>query len=230
MPAERGHRRGVLALALQEALTATVRLRANRQAATDAAGFRTQMKQLLTAAHEEARRAGYASEDSKLAIYAVVVFLDESVLNSRHPAFADWPRRPLQEEIFGGHTGGETFFQNLQALIGRQESDDVADVVEAYQLCLLLGFQGRYGSGGRDELRAWMTAAAEKIARIRGGVGPLSPAWAPPTDEVIPLARDPWLRPLGYGALAVFAASTLFALLFWIWQQAWIGDLRGPGG
>jgi type VI secretion system protein ImpK len=229
-PAERAHRRGLLALALQETLTATVRLRTNRQSATDAEGFRAQVKQLLATAHEEARRAGYAGEDSKLAIYAAVVFLDESVLSSRHPSFAEWPRRPLQEEIFGGHTGGETFFQNLHALIGRQDSDDVADVVEAYQLCLLLGFQGRYGASGRDELRAWMTAAADKIGRIRGGAGPLSPGWAPPTDEVIPVPRDPWLRPLAFTTIAVFAASSLLALLFWVWQQSWIADLRGPGG
>lgn len=229
-PAERAHRRGLLALALQETLTATVRLRANRQSATDAEGFRAHIKQLLGAAHEETRRAGYAGEDSKLAIYAVVVFLDESVLASRHPAFAEWPRRPLQEELFGSHTGGDAFFQNLHALIGRQDSDDVADVVETYQLCLLLGFQGRYAAGGRDELRAWMTAAAEKIARIRGGSGALSPAWAPPTDEVIPVPRDPWLRPLGITAAVVFAASCLLSLLYWMWQQSWIADIRGPLG
>jgi type VI secretion system protein ImpK len=225
-PAERGHRRGILALALQEPFTATVRLRANRQSATDAQSFRDHVKQLLTAAHEEARNAGYGGEDVKLAIYAAVVFLDESVLNSRHPAFAEWPRRPLQEEIFGGHMGGETFFQNLQALLGRQDSDDLADVLEVYQLCLLLGFQGRYGGGGRDELRAWSTAIAEKMARIRGAGALLSPAWAPPAGEVIPVPKDPWLRPLLYGAIGVFALSSLLALLFWLWQHSWITDLR----
>ena len=226
-PAERGYRRGMLALALQEPFTTTVRLRANRQAAADAASFREHIKQLLTHAHDEARRAGYGGEDVKLAIYAAVVFLDESVLNSGHPAFVEWPRRPLQEELFGGHTGGEMFFQNLHALLGRQDTDDLADVLEVHQLCLLLGFQGRYGAGGRDELRAWRSAVAEKIARVRGRPGPLSPAWAPPDDEVIPIPRDPWVRPLAYGAIATVALCSLAALLFWIWQQSWIADLKG---
>lgn len=226
-PAERGYRRGLLALALQEALTTTVRLRANRQTATDATAFREHTKQLLTRAHDDARRAGYGGEDVKLAIYAVVVFLDESVLNSRHPAFAEWPRRPLQEELFGGHMGGETFFQNLHGLLSRQDTDDLADVLEVYQLCLLLGFEGRYGAGGGDELRAWRTAVADKLARVRGRPGALSPAWAPPTDEVIPVPKDPWIRPLAYGAIAVLAASSLTAFLFWMWQQSWITDLRG---
>jgi type VI secretion system protein ImpK len=226
-PAERGYRRGMLALALQEPLVTTVRLRANRQAAADAASFREHIKQLLTRAHDEARRAGYGGEDVKLAIYAVVVFLDESVLNSRHPAFAEWPRRPLQEELFGGHMGGETFFQNLHTLLARQDTDDLADLLEVHQLCLLLGFEGRYGAGGRDELRAWRTAVADKIARVRGRPGPLSPAWAPPNDEVIPIPTDPWVRPLAYGAIAMVALSSLGALLFWIWQQSWIADLKG---
>jgi len=225
-PAERVHRRGVLALALQEVFTATVRLRANRQSAADAESFRNHIKQLLGSAHEEARRAGYTAEDVKLAIYAVVAFLDESVLNSRHPAFAEWPRRPLQEELFGGHTGGEMFFQNLHALQGRQDTDDLADVLEVHQLCLLLGFQGRYGGAGHDELRSWTAATRDKIARIRGGPTTLSPAWAPPSDEVIPIPKDPWVRPLGYTAIAVLAASCLLALLFWLWQQSWIADLR----
>ena len=226
-PAERGYRRGMLALALQELFTTTVRLRANRQAAADAASFREHVKQLLTHAHDEARRAGYGGEDVKLAIYAAVVFLDESVLNSGHPAFVEWPRRPLQEELFGGHMGGETFFQNLHALLGRPDTDDLADVLEVHQLCLLLGFEGRYGAGGRDEVRAWRSGVADKIARVRGRPGSLSPAWAPPNDEVILIPRDPWIRPLAYGAIAMVALSSLGALLFWIWQQSWIADLKG---
>jgi len=225
-PAERAHRRGILALALQEALTATVRLRANRQSATDAASFRSHVKQLLSTAHEEARRAGYAAEDVKVGIYAVVVFLDESVLNSRHAAFGEWSRQPLQEELFGGHTGGEAFFQNLQALLGRQDTDDLADVLEVYQLCLPLGFQGRYGGTGSTERRGWTTAVADKLARIRGGPRTLSPAWSPPGDEVIPLPKDPWVRPLGYAAATVFIGSVVLSFLFWLSQHSWIQDLR----
>ena len=51
-PAEGLYRRGALALALQETLTATVRLRANRQSATDGDSFRAHVKQLLSQDHE----------------------------------------------------------------------------------------------------------------------------------------------------------------------------------
>ena len=70
-------RRGQLALALQETLTATVRLRANRQVATDANAFRASVKQMLAAADQQARQLGYPADDVRLAIYAAVAFLDE---------------------------------------------------------------------------------------------------------------------------------------------------------
>lgn len=227
-PAERVHRRGALALAFQETLTATVRLRSQRQTATDAAAFRAHVKQLLSGAHEEARRAGYGGEDVKLAVYAVVVFLDEAVLNSAHPTFAEWSHRPLQEELFGGHMGGEAFFQNLHGLLGREDSDDLADLVEVHQLCLLLGFRGRYGTPGHDDLRGWTRAAADRIARIRGANSGLVPGWAPPDNEVIPLPKDRLLLPLGLIAAAALLGATVLSVVFWLAQHSWMSQL--PAG
>ena len=92
----------------------------------------------------------------------MVAFLDESILNSRNPLFADWPRKPLQEELFGTHMAGEVFFQNLQKLLGRTDSHELADLLEVYYLCLLLGFGGRYSMGNKGDLRAIMDAVARK--------------------------------------------------------------------
>ncbi len=210
--AEPVKRRGSLALALQEALTAVVRLRANRASAADAASFRAHLKQLLAAADDSARRAGYGQSEIKRAIYAVTVFLDESVLNSAQPMFADWPRQPLQEELFGGHMGGEIFFQNLRELLTRADSEDLADLLEVHQLCLLLGFKGRYSMGDSGELRSLIGQTAEKINRIRGGWGPLAPNWAPSTHESVPVSADPWLRRL----LVIAGGTAGFALLLFL--------------
>lgn len=207
-------RRGQLALVLQEVLTATVRLRSNRQVATDAESFRGHVKQLLSGAQREARRLGYSSDDVALVLYAVVAFLDESVLNSAQPMFASWPNRPLQEEIFGGHMGGEIFFQHLRQLLSRQDSEDVADVLEVFQLCLLLGFQGRYSTADRGELRGLATAAGEKIRRIRGSFGELSPSWDLPSGEAPPRSRDAWLPWLTMAALAAFVGVWLLFAWF----------------
>jgi type VI secretion system protein ImpK len=171
--------------------------------AADAESFRAHVKHLLSGAQREARRLGYSSDDVALALYAVVAFLDESVLNSAQPMFSSWPSRPLQEEIFGGHMGGEVFFQHLRQLLASQDSENLADVLEVFHLCLLLGFQGRYSTTDQGELRGLSTAAGDKIHRIRGSFGELSPAWGLPSGETVPRARDPWL-----GFLLVLAVST----------------------
>ncbi len=204
---------GRLANALQEAFTIAVRLRANRAVADEATSFRAHIKQLLAAADRDARAAGYDAESVKLAVYAYIAFLDESVLNSRQPVFAEWFRQPLQEEVFGEHVAGETFFRYAHDLVGRQDSDEVADVLEVYLLCLLLGFQGRYGSAP-GELQGFVSGIRAKIARIRGGVAPLSPAWAPPEGEVGARQRDPWIRRLGIAAIATVALALLLFLGF----------------
>jgi type VI secretion system protein ImpK len=220
-------RRGQLALTLQEALTAAVRLRANRQVASDAASFRNHIKQLLSEADARARKAGYGSDTVKLAIYAYIVFLDESVLNSAQPMFAEWPRKPLQEEVFGGHMGGEIFFQYLHELLGRQDSEELADLLEVYLLCLLLGFEGRYSVAGRGELQGLISSVMEKVQRCRGGFGGLSPAWAPPPDESAPVHRDPWLRWLGYATALFLSVALVLFIIFDLALRSGLRDLQG---
>ena len=87
-----------LALGFQEVFTAVVRLRYNRQAVLDAETFRAQMRQALRVAEQEARSRGCSAEDVKQVIFAVVAFLDESVLTSRNPVFVNWPRLPLHRD------------------------------------------------------------------------------------------------------------------------------------
>jgi len=199
---------GRLASALQEPLTAIVRLRADTQPVTDAVAFRGQMTQLLARAEQEATTLGFSTQDARLAIFAVVAFLDESALNARTPALAEWSRRPLQDELFGGHMGGEWFFQHVDQLLARPDSPELADLLDVHQLCLLLGFRGKYGAGDHGELHATTSRIAERLARLSGPAGDLAPSWSPPTDRIN--ATDPWLRRLTIAAIA--SAVLLFAL------------------
>src|SRR5215217_600354 len=114
-----------LAFTFQELLTVGERLRSYRQQVSDAQTFRAQLWAGVKQADEESRRRGYSADDIELAIFAVVAFLDESILNLRSPIFADWPRQPMQEERYGHHIAGEIFFQNLQKLMGRTDSHDL---------------------------------------------------------------------------------------------------------
>jgi type VI secretion system protein ImpK len=199
-------RSGQLAVKLQEVLTAAARLRSNAMEAVDAGSFRSNVKRLLTAADREARELGYSGQTAKLAVYAAVVLVDECVLNSARPAFQSWHGQPLQEEVFGDHRGGEVFFENLRSLLAQPDSEDLADLLEVYHLCLLLGFQGRYGGEYKSELNSITSGVSEKINRIRGVQLELTPSWSLPQGEKVPVIRDPWVRRIGMTAGALGAA------------------------
>lgn len=201
-----------LALLHQEILTVTVRLRANRQAVSDPEAFRAQIREALRRAEQDSRSRGYSEEQTRLARLATVAFLDESVLASRNPILADWPRKPLQEEMFGGHVAGETFFQHLDRLLAQDDSETLADVLEIFYLCLLLGYAGRYSVAGRGELRDVKERVAAKIRRIRGDSMVFSPDWAPQEQAVVRSQSDPWVKRLMVAAIVCLVlAVALFA-------------------
>ena len=204
-------RRGRLAITLQEALTTVARLRAQKQVASDAESFRTRIKQVLANAEGEAKGMGYQPEDIRFGLFAVIAFLDETVLNSGQPMFAQWSSRTLQEEVFGVHMAGELFFQYLQQLLARQDSADLADLLEVYSICLLLGFKGRYSATHGADVEVLLRQLAEKIDRTRGKVGELSPAWRPSQADIA-RKRDRWVPRLAVAAaVTAILAVGLFA-------------------
>lgn len=216
-----------LALAFQETLTAIERLRTNRQVVTDAEQFRAQMREALKAADQDARNRGYTAEQIRLAIFAVVAFLDESILNLQQPVFAQWPRKPLQEELFGVHVAGEIYFSNVQRLLGEHDAHELADVLEVYELCLLLGFCGRYGLSGPAELRSVIESIKEKIRRIRGYSADLAPEWAIPPGTAPKVAGgDPWVKRLLWGAVGCFVLMIVLFGVFKVSLNSGATDLR----
>jgi type VI secretion system protein ImpK len=214
-----------LALIYQEALTAIERLRANTQGIGDANAFRHHTREAMKTAANQALAAGYNSDDTRYATFAAVAFLDESVLNSQNPIFADWLRKPLQEELFGTHIAGEVFFQNLQQLVGRSDSHDLADLLEVHYLCLLLGFCGKYRAGSRGELNQIMITTRDKIHRIRGRFSQLSPAWMLPPGTVRGNV-DPWVRKLGIIAAVCCGVMLLLFVVYKIGLSSGVSDVR----
>lgn len=215
-----------LAFAFQEVLTVSERLRANRQAVSDAPSFRAQIREALKMADNEARKRGYTADDVQLSIFAVVAFLDESILNLRNSIFAEWPRQPLQEEMFGHHVAGEIFFQNLQKILGRDDSQETADLLEVYHLCLLLGFAGRYSLSGRGELRSIITTVGDKIRRIRQASTNLSPAWSLPKENVQVGGSDPWIKRLLFGSVGCLVLALMLFVFFKISLSSGVTSLE----
>jgi type VI secretion system protein ImpK len=205
-----------LALLLEEVLTVICRLRTDKPVGSDPEVFRERVKKWLSKAAREAAEAGYAEDTVTMAGYAVIAFLDEAVLNSSQPMFSEWPRRPLQEEIFGEFLGGEAFFENLEHLLNQGDSEELGDLIEVYLLCLSLGFQGRYAAGGRGELDHFRTRSRDKVVRIRGAWGDLSPSWSPPPTTDTSPGMDRVTRWMAGSAVAVSGFFFLLWLVFFV--------------
>jgi type VI secretion system protein ImpK len=120
---------------------------------------------------------------------------------------------------------GETFFRRLDELLAQQDSEDLADVLEVFQLCMLLGFRGRYIGGDRGGLQGLISSVHAKISRIRGAQHELSPAWRLPADEEVKPARDPWIPRLGILAAVAFGISLLLFALFYFLLRSGIANL-----
>jgi len=85
---------------------------------------------------------GYTSEQTKLAIFA---WSPSGRVDPESPPAGVRPLapKPLQEELFGIDIAGEIFFTTFSGCSASAIRDDLADVL-SYELCLLLGFRGRY--------------------------------------------------------------------------------------
>ncbi len=213
-----------LASCYENALTIILRLYSlQQQASANSQDFRTSIRAALKAAMEQAKSMGYSSETNQLAFFAVVAFLDESVLKMQNPAFADWAQRPLQEEMFGHNRAGEVFFDHLHTLLVRQDSAETADSLEVFCLCMLLGFKGKYAlsasisslsgqsnpgaSRPTGEIQALVRQGRDKIDRIRGVTGFLPRVALPEVKQAA--AVDRWSRGLGIAAVVLFILSIL---------------------
>jgi type VI secretion system protein ImpK len=198
-----------LALLYEGILTATVRVQSGRQQVQDPENFRSRMKQALREIASAAARKGYSAEDVQEANFAVVAFLDESVLTA-DPCASEWAQKSLGEDLFGQRSAGEVFFKRLETLRANRDSASLAEVLEVYYLCLLLGYEGKFAGGSKAELQLLMTNLRDRIERIFGRNPEFSPDGALPDEPlVITLPADPLNMQVKLFALAAFVLAVL---------------------
>lgn len=116
----------------------------------------------IVAAVEQAaarsREQGYAPERIEQAKFAIVAWLDETVMTRDWPGAIAWRLAPLQKKYFSTTRSGVEFFQRLEAL----DAAD-AEVREVYGLALAAGFQGHYGGANPQALAEYRRGALEDI-------------------------------------------------------------------
>lgn len=198
-----------LALLYEGILTAIVRVQTGRQQVQEPESFRTRMKQALREIASTAARKGYSAEDVQEANFAVVAFLDETVLTADACA-TEWARRSLGEELFDQRSAGELFFKRLETLRANRDSQSLAEVLEVYYLCLLLGYEGKFAGGSKAEIQLLMTNLRERIERIFGRNPEFSPDGALPDEPIASApAADPLDRQVKLFALAALVLAVL---------------------
>jgi type VI secretion system protein ImpK len=100
------------------------------------------------------REAGIPDGETAEARYALVAFIDDRVLKeSAWAGRAEWMNNPLQLQFFREYAAGENFFGRMRALAQR---GGPYWALEAYYLCIALGFVGAApGGGGSATPRAY---------------------------------------------------------------------------
>jgi type VI secretion system protein ImpK len=212
-----------LAILYEGVFTVIVRMQAQRQLASAAETFRTRIKTVLTEVERDAIAAGYSANDIRDTHFAVVAFLDSVVLHSNDPVRPEWERQTLQEELFGQTDAGVVFFEKLENFRSRSDSAQLADMLEVYLLCLLLGFEGRYSGRLRGELESIAEKVRRRIDDIRGVNDRISPSdtlTSAPTTQAPQVVRRTERLALWTLAAAIF--TVLLFLLFKI-DLIWIG-------
>ncbi len=99
----------------------------------------------------KARTEAIDNEKVNLAKFALIAFLDETIISSSWDQKETWLTEPLQLKLFDTFNAGEEFFDNLNKL--KQRISANKDVLEIYFLCLTLGFKGKYQLQSPENLR-----------------------------------------------------------------------------
>jgi type VI secretion system protein ImpK len=138
-----------------DVLAAAARI-GNGWGAPPAATLRNDMIELLKQFVVRCREAGVPDAETAEARYALVAFIDDRVLKeSAWAGRAEWMNNPLQLQFFREYAAGENFFGRMRALAQR---GGPYLALEAYYLCIALGFVGA-APGGAGAPRAYGQSA-----------------------------------------------------------------------
>ena len=186
-----------------------------KQSSGDPDALRHRMQEMLDRIEERLRAAGLAPSDIADVVFALVAFLDESIIRSEWEHKTEWRSSPMQFERFGRDDAGEEFFTRLTTL--RAERSLRPDVLQIYFLCLALGFKGRYALLPAKE---WETLRADVGAQLRRLDGkeraPLAPHGRA-GDELADVVKEIplWVFAVAGVAVAFALYLTLTVLIAW---------------
>lgn len=142
--------------------------------------------------------------------YALTCWLDEMFILDT-PWEMAWNEQKLEMALYGTNDRAWKFWE--QAHLAERRPD--SDAVEAFYLCVMLGFRGTMGEEP-EKLRAWATAIQGRIARGQAMAWEPPPEVEPATDVPPLLGRRQLQRMVVLaGGVFLFASLVITGLLVW---------------
>jgi type VI secretion system protein ImpK len=166
---------------------------------------------------KRAQRSDVAPDEFDLARFAVVAWVDETLLSSVWQHKEAWQRKSLQRIYYQTADAGEIFFERLN-MIGPHQRD----VREVYYLCLAMGFKGRYIHQGDDYLLDQLkTSNLKVLAGTSVGIpnlekGDLFPEAYPKSSQTLGAPRSGKRLPI-FTLVCFGVPVVLFIGLFFIY-------------
>jgi len=177
--------------------------------------LRSNLLQILNECEQRARR-DCSSQDVEDAKFAIVAFVDETILSSDWPMKGQWMSRPLQLQLYNRFDAGEHFFERMDGIL--QNASARIELLEVYYLCLTLGFKGRYQLVEQDKLRARIESARavlKQSAEMKANV--LSPNGLP-RDQLAAEVKSK------LPTWAIIATAVTIALLFYMIMSFYVSS------
>lgn len=144
----------------------------------DVAGLRDHVARQITLFEQKSRAAGIEPETVLAARYVLCTFLDEVVLSTPWGSESAWSAQSLLVTFHKEAWGGEKFFQILERI--SQDPLRNVDLLELMDVCLLMGFQGKFSvmQQGASRLTDIQDQLYRTIRTVRGDIErDLSPHW-----------------------------------------------------
>lgn len=154
----------------------------------DAAVLRKKVMELLDDFERQGLTAGIEQAKVQASKFAIVSFIDETILGSEWDNKVEWLAEPLQLKLFNVFNAGEEFFIRLEQLKQRQREN--ADVLEVYFLCLSLGYRGKYQLEAPEQVRMIIDDLHQDLNQYLGKAPELISPNGRPHDEIVNVVKE----------------------------------------
>src|SRR5262245_49188506 len=174
--------------------------------------FRSKAEGLVSAMEQRALDSDFPAPLIEMAKFALVGFLDETILQSSWALRDLWAGNPLQLQYFNEFNAGEEFYTKLESLRNADDPKKL-DILEVYFLCLALGFKGKYADlKGMEKIKVLSDSIAKELRKARSKAEGLSPDWEPKDQSAGAAKEFPvWMVVVGCAGVLL----VLYAVLHW---------------